>query len=269
MRELLCCRYYRFGKTLLLIQWNKGRINTDSHVEDDCGPITQRIINFIVSMRHNSIVSVADELSGRLAPSLSDLNSKLPKLEKDTERFTNYMTDLADEISSYTDSMGSITWSSIVNGFQKIFTGNPIADLADDVETIRNDTISLNAELETANPELEDAIDLLTNYNSLMTRLKLITEKNGDIELATQMFTNLKEVGKQLVTGLNSGITENMSLVTTSMSTIVVHRAASLSATQHTTMMAQYPGDTASIIRKVTTWPLVWVPYSCFQYRNF
>ena len=149
------------------------------------------------------------------------------------------MTDLADEISSYTDSKGSITWSSIVNGFQKIFAGNPIADLADDVETIRNDTISLNAELETANPELEDAIDLLTNYNSLMTRLKLITEKNGDIELATQMFTNLKEVGKQLVTGLNSGITENMSLVTTSMSTIVVHRAASLSATHHTTTLAQ------------------------------
>ena len=80
---------------------------------------------------------------------------------------------------------------------------------------------------------------MLTNYNSLMTRLKLITEKNGDIELATQMFTNLKEVGKQLVTGLNSGITENMSLVTTSMSTIVVHRAASLSATHHTTTLAQ------------------------------
>lgn len=178
----------------------------------------------------DSIVSVADELSGRLAPSLSDLNSKLPKLEKDTERFTNYMTDLADEISSYTDSMGSITWSSIVNGFQKIFAGNPIADLADDVETIRNDTISLNAELETANPELEDAIDLLTNYNSLMTRLKLITEKNGDIELATQMFTNLKEVGKQLVTGLNSGITENMSLVTTSMSTMGTNMINSLNS---------------------------------------
>lgn len=178
----------------------------------------------------DSIVSVADELSGRLAPSLSDLNSKLPKLEKDTERFTNYMTDLADEISAYTDSMGSITWSSIVNGFQKILAGNPIADLADDVETIRNDAISLNAELETANPELEDAIDLLTNYNSLMTRLKLITEKNGDIELATQMFTNLKEVGKQLVTGLNSGITENMSLVTTSMSTMGTNMINSLNS---------------------------------------
>ena len=50
---------------------------------------------------------------------------------------------------------------------------------------------------------------------------------------------------------------------------IVVHHTASLSATQHTTMMVQYPGDTASIIRKVTTWPLVRVPYSCFQYRNF
>ena len=178
----------------------------------------------------DSIIDVADEISGRLAPSLSKLNDKLPKLEKDTEDFTDYMSQLANEVSSYTDSMGSITWSSIVSGFQKIFAGNPIADLADDVNEIYTDTTNLNGKLELANPELEKAIDLLTNYNLFMSELKLLTEAGGEIRLAKDMFVNLKEVGKQLVTGLNSGITENMSVVTTSMSSMGTNMINSLNS---------------------------------------
>src|SRR5699024_1552917 len=73
-----------------------------------------------------SLIAVADELGDRLSPSLDNLNGKLPGLESDMADFTDYMTGLADEISSYTGSMGSITWDSIVNGFLKLFAGNPI-----------------------------------------------------------------------------------------------------------------------------------------------
>lgn len=164
-----------------------------------------------------SLVDVADELGDRLAPSLNNLNSKLPGLKSDMADFTEYMTGLADEISSYTDSMGSITWSGLVNAFQKLFSGNPIANLANDVDRIYIDTISLNDKLRLANPELETAIELLTSYNSMMDELKLLTEAGGEIQLAKEMFVNLKEVGKQLVTGLNEGIKENSNLVSASM----------------------------------------------------
>lgn len=167
-----------------------------------------------------SLIDVADELGNKLSPSLDDLNDKLPGLESDMADFTDYMTGLADEISSYTGSMGSITWDSIVNGFQKLFAGNPISDLADDVDGIYTDTITLNEKLELANPELEKAIELLTDYNSLMSELKLLTEAGGEIQLAKDMFVNLKEVGKQLVTGLSDGIKENSRLASNEMTNL-------------------------------------------------
>ena len=167
-----------------------------------------------------SLIAVADELGDRLSPSLDNLNEKLPGLESDMADFTDYMTGLADEISSYTGSMGSITWDSIVGGIQKLFAGDPIADLADDVDGIYTDTITLNEKLELANPELEKAIELLTDYNSLMSELKLLTEAGGEIQLAKDMFVNLKEVGKQLVTGLSDGIKENSQLASNEMTNL-------------------------------------------------
>lgn len=71
-----------------------------------------------------SLRAVADELNNNLAPSLRDLNSTLPQLTDDMSDFVDFMSTFAGEISSYTDSMGGITWDSIVSGFQKLFAGN-------------------------------------------------------------------------------------------------------------------------------------------------
>ena len=86
-----------------------------------------------------SLVAVADELNDNLAPSMRDLNGTLPQLTSDTHDFTVFMTSLASEISNYTDSMGSITWDSIVGGFRKLFAGNPIRDFADKVGAVASD----------------------------------------------------------------------------------------------------------------------------------
>lgn len=154
-----------------------------------------------------SLVVVADEINDSLSPALSRLNPKLPKLKSDMEDFTEYMTDLADEVSSYSKSMGSITWSSIVGSFQKLFAGNPIGTLADDVNTIYNDTVNLNAKLNLANPELTLAVQLLTSYVALMSQLQLLTQQGNDAStLSLDMFTNLQLVGENLVTGLVQGI---------------------------------------------------------------
>lgn len=153
-----------------------------------------------------SMVAVADELSNQLAPALADLNGKLPGLTDDMNDFVAFMVDLADAVASYSASMGSLTWDSIVNSFRKFFTGSPIANLADDIEDIGNDASDLNDKLRVAVPELENAVNLLTDYGALMATMKLLTEENGTVELASGMFTNLKDVGKNLVTGLTAGI---------------------------------------------------------------
>lgn len=160
-----------------------------------------------------SLKNVANELNFNLAPALRDLNGTLPQLTEDMSDFVDFMTIFAGEISSYTDSMGGITWDSIVSGFQKLFTGNPIGDFADDVNDIYTDTKSLNDELRLANPELQTAVTLLTQYAALMEQLGILTQENGTTNLATGIFTNLQVCGKQLVTGFSTGMTNKMPLI--------------------------------------------------------
>lgn len=160
-----------------------------------------------------SLKNVANELNFNLAPALRDLNGTLPQLTEDMSDFVDFMTIFAGEISSYTDSMGGITWDSIVSGFQKLFAGNPIGDFADDVNDIYTDTKSLNDELRLANPELQTAVTLLTQYAALMEQLGILTQENGTSNLSTGIFTNLKVCGEQLVTGFSTGMTNKMPLI--------------------------------------------------------
>lgn len=160
-----------------------------------------------------SLVAVADELNFNLAPSLRSLNGTLPQLTEDMSDFVDFMSAFAGEIGSYTDSMGGITWDSIVSGFQKLFAGNPIGDFADDVNAIYTDTKSLNDELRLANPELQTAVTLLTQYAALMEQLGILTQENGTANLATGIFTNLQVCGEQFVTGFSTGMTNKMPLI--------------------------------------------------------
>ena len=160
-----------------------------------------------------SLKNVANELNFNLAPALRDLNGTLPQLTEDMSDFVDFMTIFAGEISSYTDSMGGITWDSIVSGFQRLFAGNPIRDFSDDVHTIYTDTQSLNTELRLANPELQTAVTLLTQYAALMKQLGILTQENGTSNLSTGIFTNLKVCGEQLVTGFSTGMTNKMPLI--------------------------------------------------------
>lgn len=160
-----------------------------------------------------SLKNVANELNFNLAPALRDLNGTLPQLTEDMSDFVDFMTIFAGEISSYTDSMGGITWDSIVSGFQRLFADNPIGDFSDDVHTIYTDTQSLNTELRLANPELQTAVTLLTQYAALMKQLGILTQENGTSNLSTGIFTNLKVCGEQLVTGFSTGMTNKMPLI--------------------------------------------------------
>ncbi len=157
------------------------------------------------------LVGVADELGDRVAPSLERLNEKLPELKDDMADFTDYMGEFADQVSVYTKSMGSVTWSSIISGFQKLFAGNPIADLASDVEGIYTDTRNLNDKLNLANPELELAVELMSTYVALMSQLQELTQQGNTAgTLAYDVFTNMQMVGASLITGLVEGMKSNL-----------------------------------------------------------
>lgn len=168
-----------------------------------------------------TIVEVADELRGKLAPSLRRLNKKLPTLKTDTEHFADYMVDLSGEISGYTTSMGSITWDSIVSGFQSLFATNPIQSFSTEVGDIAEDVKDLNTNLTTANTELETAVGLLTSYNAFMAQMKDLTSGASASKLSSKIFTNLKKVGKKLVTGFAQGMLDESTSLSTTISDII------------------------------------------------
>jgi hypothetical protein len=154
-----------------------------------------------------SLIAVADEINNNLSPALRRLNPKLPVLKSDMYDFTVYMTDFAEAVSLYTKSMGKVTWDSIVTGFQRLFARNPIGSLANDVNGIYTDVSTLNAKLTLANPELVLAVQLMTSYVDLMNQLQVLVQKGHDASgLPSDMFTNMRNVGTNLVTGFVAGI---------------------------------------------------------------
>lgn len=167
-----------------------------------------------------SLKEVADELNFNLAPSLRSLNATLPQLTTDMSDFVDFMSTFAGEIGSYTESMGGITWDSIVSGFQQLFAGNPIGDFADDVADIATDTANLNAQLVIAVPELRQAVTLVTQYSAFIDQLESLLNDREAVVLSGAMFVNMQEVGVNLVTGFASGMNSQAALLNESFSTI-------------------------------------------------
>lgn len=165
-----------------------------------------------------SLVDVSKELSDNLSPALRKLNKKLPTLKSDMADFVNFITELAGQIADYTKSMGSVTWSTIVGAFQKLFAGNPINSLAHDVSVIYTDSVKLNGKLALANPELKLAIQMMSSYVDFMGQLQTLSQQGGSASsLSWDMFTNLKKVGEQLVTGFTTGIGNKLPMLKTKM----------------------------------------------------
>lgn len=161
----------------------------------------------------DSLVAVADQLSGRLHPSLTNLNAKLPELSSDMSSFTSFMQTFAGQVVDYSKSSAIAGFSSTVDAVLRVFTKDPIQSLANDADKQYRQSSDLNKKLRVANPELETAIWLMQQYYSFLEKIEGLTKKSNNISLASGMFVSMKEVGKNLVTGFVSGISsENSSL---------------------------------------------------------
>ncbi len=161
----------------------------------------------------DSLVAVADQLSNRLHPSLTRLNSKLPELSADMSDFTSFMQYFASQVVDYSKSSAIAGFSATVDSIIKFFTKDPIKSLANDADKQYKQSIDLNKKLRLANPELETAIWLMQQYYSFLEKIEGLTKKSNNISLASGMFVSMKEVGKNLVTGFVAGISsENSSL---------------------------------------------------------
>lgn len=166
-----------------------------------------------------SLVSVANELGNNLAPALSNLNTKLPKLTTDMSSFVDFMITFAGQVVRYTGANSIASLSATVDTIIGWFTQDPIKKLSKEVEKVGTQAKSLNDNLRVANPELQTAIRLLNNYTNFMDELGKIAGSGGTVKLSEGLKVNLKEVGANIVTGFNEGIKSKYSTIQSTIKT--------------------------------------------------
>ena len=166
-----------------------------------------------------SLVAVADELSINLAPSLSSLNEKLPTLSDDMSDFVDFMTEFAGYVVEYTEVSAIAELSATIDTIIGWFTEDPIDKLADDVASIYSQTSGLNEQLNLAVPELQEASELLQDYQGFLAEIQSLT--NSNVDLNNGQFANMETVGEKIVTGFVDGIESKSSDFSNTATTIV------------------------------------------------
>ena len=154
----------------------------------------------------DNLIDVANQLNNRLYPELNNLNSKLPTLIDSLNKYINFMELFAGYTVQFTKSSAVSGFSNAIDTIIGWFTKDPIESFAEDVNKTYRQTSELNDKLREANPELKIAINLMTQYFNFLEELERLTGRSNNIQLAGSMFVNMKEVGKNLVTGFVEGI---------------------------------------------------------------
>lgn len=163
--------------------------------------LTNATIDFI-----NNLAKVAKELTENLSPQLRRLNSRLPELNDNLNKYINFMKVFGTYTVNFTKASAVAGFSNNVRTIVSWFTGKPIERFANDVNKNYREVSNLNNKLRQANPELATAITLLTSYFNFLDQLDRLTGQNNTFKISSNMFINMKEVGKNLVLGFADGI---------------------------------------------------------------
>lgn len=156
-----------------------------------------------------SLTAVADELTNRLAPALIDLNAELPTLTQNMGNFKDYMAEFAGFVVEYTKNESIAALNATGNAIVDFFTADPFKKMSNDVEQTYGYTQTLNENLNLAVPELQTAVDLLTDYKTLSDQIAEITASQNGADFVDDFFINMKNAGKNIVLGLADGISKN------------------------------------------------------------
>lgn len=161
----------------------------------------------------DNLDKVATAFTNKLAPTLNNLNAVLPDLTNNMDSFTEFMVKFAKQSWEYSKNSAITGFAQVVDNIAKFFSRDPINAMADDVYDQYEQTTKLNEKLNVANPEFVIAIALMKKYYTFLEEIEKLTQRTNNISLASGMFTSMKEVGKNLITGFVGGMkAENSNL---------------------------------------------------------
>lgn len=150
------------------------------------------------------LVAVADELSERLSPSLENLNDKLPGVSSNMESFVGFMTEFADHVVEYTKVSSIAGLSAMIDTIIDFFLEDPIEKFAGEVQKIHDDVVELNAKLDIAIPELKRAVEMMSDFQTLIEELDALIDM--DVSLDADVRLNMNQVGQNIILGLTDGM---------------------------------------------------------------
>ena len=203
----------------------------------------------------NSLTNIANQLNNNLYPPLMQLNSNLPGLIVGLNNYVTFMEQFADLAVKYSKSSAVSGFAGAINKIIGWFTGDPIKNFANDVNKTYTQTTDLNNKLRLANPELKTAINLMTEYLNFLEKLEQLTGRKNNIQLANSMFVNMKEVGKNLVTGFVEGINSEYSSLANSIENVLKNSLSSWTATRYGESFGEQLGSAISRALKRTNFP--------------
>lgn len=114
----------------------------------------------------DSLSDVSDDIKYTLAPKLANVNDVLPDAISDMGDFVDFMKKFAGDMVVYAASTVISGIASSIDKFVKFFAGDPIDKMAKEVAKQYSHAQTLRKNLEKAIPEIEDATELLKEYNS-------------------------------------------------------------------------------------------------------
>lgn len=158
-----------------------------------------------------NVTDISEQINNDLTPELDKINENAPTVTEGLNNYTDFLEKFATIISESTKVDVLSGLSSLVGTIIGWFSEDPIEKLAKDVRKTYDQTSDLNDELDKANPELEEAIDLTSEYLSLINKLDKVAKNNKTSKLSGNLFTNMKEAGKKMVTGLTEGMNSKIS----------------------------------------------------------
>ena len=159
----------------------------------------------------DSVTDVAKQINNRLAPQLEVMNENAPTVTKGLNNYMNFLKKFASIISESTKVDLLSGFKSLIDGLIGLFADDPIEKLAKDVNKTYTQTKDLNKKLKDANPELEEAIDLTSDYLKLISQLDKLAKNNKTSKLSGNLFTNMEKAGRNIITGLVSGMNSKIS----------------------------------------------------------
>ena len=167
-----------------------------------------------------SVSLIAKQINNQLAPQLSLMNQNAPTITTGLNNYTSFLKKFATIIYNTTKLSVLSSFASFITTIVGWFSGDPIKKFAKDVNKTYTQTRDLNEKLRTANPELANAITLVSEYINLVKTLDRVVGNNKVSNISGNMFINMKDAGKKLITGFVDGINSQKSSLTNAVNSI-------------------------------------------------